>query len=107
MFPNETPKAYFFLLCTSLATRLTSRIVIELPFDAGLRTKRPVAALRPATSLPCLPAFDEAELAEVVIRRLCVAAPQSARDKSRTSQNSCHSPGRELGATFRALEPWT
>ena len=68
---------YFFLLWTSLATRLTSPIVIELPLDAGLSTKRPVAALRPATRLRGLLALGEAELVEV--------APQRARDKSRTS----------------------
>ena len=82
--PALAANGYFFLLWTSLATRLTSRIVIELPFDAGLSTKRPVAALRPATWLPGLPVLGDAELVEVAMRRLCVHTAQRARDKGRT-----------------------
>ena len=105
--PDLAAKRYFFLLWTSLATRLASRIEIEPPFDAGLSTKRPVAALRPATWPPGLPVLGDAELVEVAMPRKCVLIAQSARDKSRTPQNSSHSPGRELGATFSAFAPCT
>ncbi len=36
-----------------------------------------------------------------------LAAVVELHGRSGTSQNSSHSPGRELGATFRAFEPWT
>ena len=55
---SRAAKRYFFLLrlpVTLLAAALASLTEIEPLFDAGVMTKRPVAALRPSTALPCLP----------------------------------------------------
>src|SRR5687768_9568986 len=55
---SREAKRYFFLLrvpVTLLAAALASWMEIEPLFDAGVMTKRPVAALRPSTALPCLP----------------------------------------------------
>ena len=79
--PLPEAKGYFFLPWMFRATRLASRTVIELPFDAGLKMNRPVAALRPATMPLGFPDFGGAWFVRVVIRRMCVGAPKTAIDK--------------------------
>ena len=52
-------KPYFFLLSAKLfMADCTCSTEIELPLDAGLRTNRPVTALRPTTALDLLPLPD-------------------------------------------------
>src|SRR5215212_1006202 len=83
---SRVAKSYFFVLpVTLLAAALASWMEIEPRFEAGVITKRPVAALRPRTVLPCLPVLLLAASERVAMVVMCAIhrLPARSRDWSR------------------------
>ena len=83
---SRVAKSYFFLLpVTLLAAALASLMEIEPRFEAGVMTKRPVAALRPRTALPCLPTLLLTVSERVAMAVMCAIhrLPARSRDSKR------------------------
>lgn len=91
---SRAAKRYVFLpLVTLLAAALASLTVIEPRFEAGVSTKRPVAALRPRTAPSCLLGFPPVVSERVAMPINVRVCPAPRKAEHRAARSPGTAPG--------------